>query len=168
MLIYVPWLPGSLAERMLCHVRAWPELLALTAPHRQGSWGRWDLQACGKRRFIKEKSCLGHPELPAPSRGRSIAVKHTWPDVQLPRADLSAGAGHSPTMVPPVADTPEVPLAANQDKRGRAATMASTGTGAGLSQTPKVSPGDGAHSWGWAFSWSTGKTWPTPELQLSA
>lgn len=148
MLIYVPWLPGSLAGRMLCHVRAWPELLALTAPCCQGSWGRWGSQACGKRRFIKEQCCLGHPELPVSPAGESPSLLNT---VCSCPGLTSVGAGHSPTVVPPVPDIPGVPVAANQDKRGRAATMDSTDSGAGLPQTPKVSPRVIPHGWGCAF-----------------
>lgn len=163
MLIYVPWLPGSLAERMLCHVRGWPGLLALTAPCCQGSWGRWDSQACGKRRFIKEKSCLGHLELPISPAGQGPSL---WPNTC---GQMCAAAGHSSTMGPPVPDTLGVPLAAKQDRRGRAAPMASTDSGAGFTQTPKVSPKDGLYSClGLSLLLIQRKCWPTPKLQLSA
>lgn len=106
-----------------------------------------------EKEIYKGEVLFGAPRAPCfPSRGKPITVKHTWPDVQLPRADPSVGAGHSPTMVPPVPDTPGVPLAANQDKRGRAASMGSTESWAGLPQTPKVSPRVIPHSWGCASS----------------
>lgn len=98
-----------------------------------GFTGMWEEE------IYKGKELFGAPEGPCFSgRGRPITVKH-----------LSVGAGHNSTMVPPVPDTPEVPLAANQDKRGRAATRASTDSGAGLTQTPKGSPRDGPNSYPW-------------------
>ena len=36
-------------------------------------------------------------------------------------------------------------MAANQDEKGKAASVASNDTGAGLSQSPKLSPSDAAH-----------------------
>lgn len=115
--------PGSLvcwAERMLCHVRAWPELLALTAPCCQGSWGRWDW----KKEIHKGKEQFGAPGAPH----FPITVKHMWPDVQLPRPDLSVGAGHNPTMALrfSLPKRSQASLEQQTKTRGRAATMAST------------------------------------------